>query len=76
MKTEENRTLVTTTVGDVPEDELEVVEEKLDQGDSWLTTRECRYRGTVFPDEIGKVIRRDVWITFKRGQGAKSAQGL
>lgn len=58
---------VATTVGDVPEDELQVSITKQDNGESWTVIRECIYRGTAHPEVYGAVIRRDVWVTMKQG---------
>lgn len=67
---------ITTTVGEVPECDLKIVENYADQGDVWVTTRECTYFGTEHIAEVGKVIRRDVWVTFKQGQASKIVSEL
>ena len=68
--------LVSTSIGEIPQDELQVVREDVDQGDVWVSTRECTYRGTAHPESIGVVVRRDVWVTMKQGQAAKVAAEL
>jgi len=68
--------LVSTSIGDVPEDELQVSIQQQDGRDTWVVARECVYRGTAHPDAIGTVIRRDVWVTMKQGQAANAAASV
>lgn len=68
--------LVTTNIGEIPEDELDVEVTQTDSGDVWVMARECKYRGTAHPEAIGEVVRRDVWVTMKQGQAAQAASEL
>jgi hypothetical protein len=69
--------LVTTTLGDLPESDLDIkmIEQ---QGDEqvWVTARECRYKGSdpKFADMVGEIVRRDVWATIKRGHAMAGEQ--
>jgi hypothetical protein len=67
---------VTTTLGNVPEHDLAVVEVKEDHGETWVITRVCRYIGLAFPEAYDTVVRQDAWVTFKNGHGAAAATGL
>jgi hypothetical protein len=63
--------LVTTTLGDLPESDLDIKE--IPQNDPnaqvWVTARECRYKGNnpELAKHLGEIVRRDVWATIKRG---------
>jgi len=68
--------MVTTTLGDVPEGDLDIVLAREDARDTWIMKRVFTYKGTAFPNAVGTVVRQDAWITFKNGQGADAAAGL
>jgi hypothetical protein len=68
--------LVTTTVGDIPQDELAITTVEKDGGDVWIMARECVYKGTAHPEVYDQVVRRDVWVTMKIGQAAAAAAAL
>lgn len=74
--------LVNTILGDVPESDVRYVEATMDDGASIHVTREWFYIGS---DEALKKqaseastpwVRRDVWVTFKRGHSAQGIKGL
>lgn len=65
-----------TTLGAVPEEELAISEEKEENADSWIVRRVCKYTGTAHPEQFGQVVRQDVWMTMKNGQGASAEAGL
>jgi hypothetical protein len=62
--------LVTTTLGDLLESDLDI---KMIEQDSdaqvWVTARECRYKGNnpELAKHVGEIVRRDVWATIKHG---------
>jgi len=66
---------VSTNIGIVPEEDLEIQLAKSDDGNSWSITRTYVYKGSLFPQARGQVVRRDVWVTMKNGLGAISASG-
>ena len=68
--------LVTTTVGEVPEEDLAISEEREDHKLHWIVRRVCKYTGTAHPEVFGQVVRQDVWLTMKAGQGASAEAGL
>jgi hypothetical protein len=68
--------LITTLIGEIPESDLEITESQMDQGDVWVTARECKYKGIYYPNEVGNVVRRDVWVTMKQGQASKIVSEL
>lgn len=60
--------LVTTSLGDVRESELSIVTKMVDETeDAWVYAREATYIGTEHPEAVNTVVRRDVWVTVKRG---------
>lgn len=64
--------LVSTTLGDIEENELDIELKREDNQDTWVMQRICTYKGTLFPDAVGTVVRQDAWITVKNGQGASA----
>jgi hypothetical protein len=64
--------LVTTAVGDIPQDELAITTTEEDGGDVWIMARECVYKGTAHPEVYDQIVRRDVWVTMKTGQAASA----
>lgn len=66
--------LVTTQLGIVPENELEIQESKRDDGESWVITRTCVYKGSLYPNARGQVVRQDVWVTMKNGLKSQAVQ--
>jgi hypothetical protein len=64
-------TLVTTTLGDLPESDLDIkmIEQDDPNPQVWVTARECRYRGSnpALAKHVGEIVRRDVWATIKHG---------
>lgn len=69
--------LVITTLGEIPQRDLQVsVEQVAETIDTWTVARECRYAGSAFPEQVGEIVRRDVWVTLKRGQTAQAASNL
>jgi hypothetical protein len=68
---------VDTTLGATPQDDLVVrLVEQPETADAWIIARECVYRGVQFPDAVGEVVRRDVWVTMKQGQASQVASGI
>jgi len=69
---------VTTTLGELPETDLvfEMIPQE-SKPDSWIMAREGRYVGTnqAFAEHVGKIIRRDVWVTMKSGLRAGATAG-
>ena len=70
---------VTTTLGELPEHELEItlIEQKSDPA-VWTVARECKYVGTnpELSAHIGEIVRRDVWVTIKCGHSVTGQQGV
>lgn len=66
--------LVTTQVGIVPENELEIELSRRDDGESWTITRTCVYKGSLYPNARGQVVRQDVWVTMKNGLKSQAVQ--
>lgn len=69
--------LVTTTLGDIREVDLDIkmIEQEGDD-QVWVTARECRYKGAdpKFAKHVGEIVRRDVWATIKRGHAMAGEQ--
>lgn len=71
--------LVTTALGDIPERDLDIkVIPQAETADAWILARECRYTGRdpMHFQHRGEIVRRDVWVTIKRGQAAAVEGGL
>ena len=68
------KNLVTTQVGLVPEEELEVQLSRRDEGEAWTITRTCVYKGSLYPNARGQIVRQDVWVTMKNGLKSQAAQ--
>jgi hypothetical protein len=67
--------IVTTILGDVPEFDLDIKLVQKDEGESWVMTRTCVYKGSMYPAAQGQVVRQDVWVTMKTGLATKVAAG-
>jgi len=68
--------MVATTLGDIDESMLDVsIKDGGATDETWTVVREGVYKGTMYPDAVGTVVRRDVWVTFKTGQSAAAEQG-
>jgi hypothetical protein len=71
--------IVTTTLGELYEHELEIttVEQQSDPM-MWTVARECRYVGTnpELSAHVGEIVRRDVWVTIKCGHSVTGQQGV
>jgi hypothetical protein len=78
--------MVTTAIGLVRQADLTVTFEHDETDEVWLMARVCNYSGgdpitaaraAEFKEKTGlDHIRRDVWATIKRGQGAAAEKGL
>jgi len=69
--------LVATAIGEIPQTDLRVETKQVEENtDVWVVARECYYTGTQFSDKQGELIRRDVWVTLKRGQAVKAESNL
>jgi hypothetical protein len=69
--------LVITTLGEIPQRDLQTTTAQVAETlDTWTVARECRYIGSAFPQHSGEIVRRDVWVTLKRGQTAQAASNL
>jgi len=68
--------IVSTTLGDIPENDLEIVLAREDARDTWVIQRIFTYKGTAYPEAVGTVVRQDAWVTIKNGQGASAEAGL
>lgn len=87
MKEGKQAAIITTAIGELYEHELDVEMVPQASGDDvWVVARECRYNGNdpvkldlirQFMEATGRpnVIRRDVWVTIKRGQAAQAEKG-
>ena len=67
--------LVSTLIGDVPTEDLLMVTAEKDGGDSVVVTREWIYKGAK-TEHLNQMVRRDVWVTIKRGPDLGSAATL
>jgi hypothetical protein len=68
---------VHTTLGGIRQADLRItVEQKEETADVWVWARECVYIGTEHPEAVETIVRRDVWVTVKHGQGAGTASGI
>lgn len=69
--------MIQTTLGEVPLRDLDVrTPPQPETEDVWIIARECYYKGDAFPEHKGTLVRRDVWVTVKRGQSAAGKGGL
>ena len=69
--------MVQTTLGEVDESELEILlVPQPSEGNVWVTARECRYKGLRFPDRVGELVKRSVWVDVKSGLAAQVAASL
>jgi|WetSurMetagenome_2_1015567.scaffolds.fasta_scaffold866523_2 hypothetical protein len=70
--------MVTTTLGDVPSSDLHWTNAEEDRGDVVVVTREWIYQGSdpEKAEHVGKMVRRDVWATFKTGLATQVAGDL
>lgn len=79
--------MVTTIFGDLPESDLRFEEKSIDAGNTVQISREWFYIGSD-PEIVRQVselpgkredqssyVRRDAWVTFKRGLAAQPVQG-
>ena len=70
---------VTTTLGELPETDLEVaVIEQEASENTWVVAREAKYVGNdpALAAYLGTVVRRDVWVTVKCGHVMTGEQGV
>ena len=69
--------LVTTTLGELPESDLEIemIEQEGD-ANTWVMARECRYKGSnsELAAHLGEIVRRDAWVTIKCGHAVAGEQ--
>lgn len=70
-------TMVTTTIGDVMDVDLEFITTEVDEGQVINAAREWFYVGKdpTLADYVGKMVRRDVWTTIKSGHSMSGQQG-
>lgn len=70
--------LVTTLLGDIPQEELRTEMTQEDSGDVLIVAREWFYIGTdpARAEHVEKVVRRDVWATIKCGAQSKASSEL
>lgn len=72
-----DNSLVITTLGEIPQRDLQMTTSQVAETiDTWTVARECKYIGSAFPQHSGQIVRRDVWVTLKRGQTAQAASNL
>jgi hypothetical protein len=67
---------VSTVLGDLGEDQLEYRMTTEDCGDTIVVAHEWVYKGTEHAAHTGKIVRRDAWVTIKRGVVASAAAKL
>ena len=71
-------TIVTTTMGDIPETDLDITMVPQESNEQmWIMARECRYKGSnpELVAHVGEIVRRDVWATIKCGHSVTGQQG-
>lgn len=67
--------LVVTTLGDIDERDLRIsLIEQPEAEFVWVVAREGVYIGNAPEHQhaLNTIVRRDVWVTFKRGQAAEA----
>jgi len=71
------RTPVTTLLGSIDQSDLVINVETTDLPDQIVVAREWVYAGSDLQhkEHVGKMVRRDVWITVKHGLSAAGEQG-
>ena len=71
--------MVVTVLGDIPEGDLRYETSEVENsGDTVVLAREWFYAGSdpQFSARVGERVRRDVWVTVKRGAAAQAVSEL
>jgi hypothetical protein len=73
-----NEQQVTTVLGPINQSDLTWVNTETDEGPVVIVAREWMYKGSdpQHAEQVGKVVRRDVWATIKCGQAAQAVSDL
>lgn len=69
---------VITTLGILPDTDLETTLAEQDSGNTVCVSREWVYKGAdpALAEHVGTVVRRDAWVTIKCGHSAGAIAGV